>query len=159
MVLVPHAFSRSADPSYEGATIVIERTLPADDKKEVFFRNLVSCLLDSKDPESTELFQPSLSHPIASLKFILQFFCTFRALDNYPVFIGSPLPRSVSHQVTYGVLKVASSLASLLGIRPTYLEYTPDRLWEMHCKDDRKREWNWRIAPNAESERANFWEK
>ena len=135
---VPRTLSRSADPSYQGTTKVIERTLPADGQKEVFFRNLVSCLLDSRDPESTKLFQPSLLHPIASLRFILQFFCTFRALDNYPVFLGWPVPRSVSHWVTYGVLNAASSLAALLGIQPAYLEYTPDRLWQKHCQKDRK---------------------
>jgi hypothetical protein len=131
-------FSRSADPSYQGFTKVIERTLPADDKKEVFFRNLISCLLDSRDPESVELFQPSLFHPIASIQFILQFFSTFRALDIYTVLIGWPVPRSVTHWITYVVLNVATSIAALLGIQPVYSEYTPDRLWQKHCQKVRK---------------------
>ncbi len=52
-------------------------------KKEIFFRNMISFLIDSslENPFSFQIVNRHLS-----IRDILQFFVTFIALDNYSVF-------------------------------------------------------------------------
>ena len=106
--------------------VIWERTEPADGEKEIFFRNLISCFIDS--PMGNPFLSASINRRLA-IRDIFQLFVTFRALDNYPVMWNGFGKR----YVTYLILAIGNFFGrTLYGLRPFYLEYTPHHLWNRH---------------------------
>ena len=121
---VVHAWGLTDDCDEE--LIIWERTEPMDGEKQIFFRNLISSLVDSSlgNPFSVQSLQRRLS-----LRDLLQFFVTFRALDNYPLIWNGFGRRSIS----YLMLNIGDFCGrTFFGLKPFYFEYTPDHLWDKH---------------------------
>lgn len=106
--------------------IIWERTEPMDGEKEIFFRNLISSLVDSSlgNPFSAQSIRRRLS-----VRDVLQFLVTFRALDNYPLIWNGVGRRYIS----YLILSIGDFCGrTFFGLKPFYIEYTPDHLWDKH---------------------------
>ena len=117
-----HQYMR-ADKTEEGKAgkemdlVVQEWTEPADGDKEVFFRNILSLLMDR---ESTLK---------GNLSMFLSIMVVAWAHDNYPVFWEGPglLERTnkerVMRLVTYSLMGSLASIGRLIGYRSDYPEY------------------------------------
>jgi hypothetical protein len=97
-----------------------------DGEQELFFRNIISSLIDSS------IGNPFLSQSIhrrLSIRDILQFIVTFRALDTYPV-IWNGFGRRF---LTYFLVNIGNFIGKIFfGLKPFYIEYTPEWLWEKY---------------------------
>lgn len=80
-----------------------------DGFKEVFFRNFLGVLQDRK---------------VYGSLFTIQFMMTNRYCDNYEVYINS----SISWYLTHAIYSAASCMGWMMGLRPWYEEYTPERI-------------------------------
>lgn len=119
-----HAYQR-ADETPEGAAsrdVVLhikEWTDPADGSKEVFFRNIISCIRDRREG----LW--------GGLSLLLSLFVVMHKHDNYPLiwsgprFLGPWVQQGAQRLVTHGVLNLMALLGFLLGFKGEYSEYTP----------------------------------
>lgn len=92
-------------------TIVLERTVPADGRKEAFFRNFV-CLINNYG---------DMPPP-------LQAFKVFADWDNYP--IGNAGWMGYIRTPIVGLTKALGWVGGLAGYRSLYKEYTPQELYE-----------------------------
>lgn len=109
-----HAATDENDDANTIALVVNEWTDPADEQKEIFFRNLSSVLMEPPKQEA---------------QVTLQLFCIFWALDNYPVLLPAR-SRRVEWVVTHLALMVAATVGRLLGVKGVYKEYTPRLPWD-----------------------------
>lgn len=120
-----HEYGR-ADDTEEGKSSrdvmlrIREWTDPGDGAKEVFFRNITSCLKDKQ--EGTR----------GTISLLLSIFCILRAHDTYPVVVSGPawlggkMQKRIRELASYTVLGVVGSLGKLAGFKGTYEEYTPN---------------------------------
>jgi hypothetical protein len=122
-----HQYSR-ADDTERGAASkdmelwVKEWTDPADGDKEIFFRNVISSMIDR--PRGV----------LGTAKLLLTLFTIMNAHDNYPVIwrgpaVGSPgLRLAVRRAVTKTVLGILGFVGWAAGFKGSYEEYTPKTL-------------------------------
>ena len=82
----------------------------ADGLKEVFFRNVFSAIQDR-----------------SGISLTLQAILTMNTYDNFNVLVEG----RAGWWVTHAVWSVGSAVARLVGLKPWYEEYTPDRLREV----------------------------
>jgi hypothetical protein len=92
-------------------TVVLERTVPPDGRKEAFFRNFV-CLIND----------------YGAMPPVLQVFKIFAEWDNYP--IGEATWMSHAKTPIVGLTKAVGWVAGVVGYRAMYKEYTPQDLYE-----------------------------
>ena len=121
---VVHEWGVAEENNDNDELVIWERTEPVDGLKEIFFRNLISSLLDSSlgNPFSSESI-----HRRLAIRDVLQFFVIFQSLDNYPVFWNGIGKR----YVTYSFLFIGNLLGRFLfGLKPFYIEYTPEWFYE-----------------------------
>lgn len=104
----PHRWEVLGDSDED--TIVLERTVPANGRKEAFFRNFVSLINDYKD------FPPPL-----------QVFKIFADYDNYP--IGAASWMKPLRWPIIGLTHSLGSVAGWAGYKSMYTEYTPRELY------------------------------
>jgi mannose-6-phosphate isomerase-like protein (cupin superfamily) len=121
-----HQYMR-ADKTEEGSEsrdvdlIVREWTEPADGDKEVFFRNMMSLLMDKKDTAA------------GGISLLLSIMVVAWAHDNYPVFwqgpsfLGEAFQSKVRMGTTYCLMGALNLVGRLLGYKRDYPEYTPER--------------------------------
>ena len=108
----------------EEELIIWERIESGDGEKEIFFRSMVSSLVDSS---MGNLYSPQADFRRLSFGEILQFFLPFRYLDNYPVVWNGFGKR----YITYSLLKIVDLCGRLFfGLQAIYIEYTPEHFWE-----------------------------
>ena len=129
MIEVPnytvHEWHRAEGVEHRENLIVREWTVPEDGRKEVFFRNLNSFLME---PQPSSMYEMSGVVPglvrswIESWIILLQLFCIFRAWDNWPLFIGDD-SRMLSWIVTHLVLNICSAIGWFVGLGASYPEY------------------------------------
>ncbi|KAL1862788.1 hypothetical protein VTK73DRAFT_6647 [Phialemonium thermophilum] len=138
--------------------VVVERTVPADGEKSVFFWNLNGVLLEAQRGVATRrapvaLLPAPLRSWVSDAWVTLSLFVIFAHLDNVPVLLDalglasrvgwtpgwdSPpgrLLRRVDGLCSHVVLGAAAVLGWALGIRAVRLELTPDgalRRWTSH---------------------------
>lgn len=99
--------------------IVREWTEPADGDKEVFFRNILSLLMDRKDTVA------------GNSSMFLSIVVVAWAHDNYPVFwkgpsmLGRRVQDGVRRGLTYVVMGSLAMIGRFIGYKPDYPEYTP----------------------------------
>lgn len=135
-----HAWQR-ATPHDGDDVVVVERTVPADGEKSLFFWNLNGVILDAPRMLETGVISlfPSSGLRTVLLDFwvMLNLFVIFHHLDNCPVLVNFPEKLrdsgAVSRRflvladrvVTRTVLYLASWVGWLLNARPLRLKYTP----------------------------------
>ncbi len=113
-----------ADPESEAEDLVVrEWTDPADGQKEVFFRMLNSFLVEPA-PEGLHS-TPCLRWVVERVVVPLQVWVVFAAWDNWPVLVGRGW---IGWVITHVVLRVASVLGGLVGLRSVYGEYVNEEL-------------------------------
>lgn len=94
-------------------TVVLERTVPRDGRKEAFFRNFVCLVNDYGDIPRVP---------------ILQVFRVFAEWDNYPAPEGR-WAREHARGVVVTLTNAMGSVAGLIGYKGMYEEYTPTDLY------------------------------
>lgn len=121
-----HQYMR-ADKTKEGEAgkdmdlVVREWTEPADGDKEVFFRNILSLLMDRKDTLR------------GNLSMFLSIMVVAWAHDNYPVFwkgpgiLGGTRQARVMRIATYSLMGSLAFLGRIFGYKTDYPEYTQTR--------------------------------
>lgn len=110
--------------------IAEEWTDPADGRKEIFFRNILSTI---SEPEYEDH-----SSRLGGLWKTLQINCVMWELDNYPVLVDVGGWRGgwralIEAMCTFGVMACLVVLGRLCGCRAVHEEYTPEYLikrWE-----------------------------
>jgi hypothetical protein len=119
-----HQYGR-ADNTPEGTAskdtvlLVKEWTDPADGDKEIFFRNMISTIMDHQ------------SGKIGNFKTLLSLFVIMRHHDNYPLFwrgprlVGGTCQKLTMRLFTYSILGLADGFGRLFALKGTYAEYTP----------------------------------
>ncbi|KAH7164890.1 hypothetical protein DER46DRAFT_354132 [Fusarium sp. MPI-SDFR-AT-0072] len=119
-----HQYMR-ADKTDEGKVgkdvdlIVREWTEPGDGDKEVFFRNMISLIMDKKDGA------------LGTVGMLLSVMTVCWSHDNYPVFwkgpevFGEAVQQRVRRVVTYSLMGCLVLFGRLVGCKPQYPEYTP----------------------------------
>jgi hypothetical protein len=95
-------------------TVVLERTVPRDGRKEAFFRNFVSLINDYGSIPKVP---------------ILQVFRVFAEWDNYPA-PEAKLAREYGRGAVVALTNTLSKVAGWVGYRGMYEEYTPGELYE-----------------------------
>ncbi|CAM1505130.1 Fc.00g107670.m01.CDS01 [Cosmosporella sp. VM-42] len=101
--------------------VVREWTEPADGDKEVFFRNVLSLLMDRRNTV------------IGNVSMLFSIMVVAWAHDNYPVFwrgprfIGKVLQGAIMRTVTYSLMGPLSLIGRLVGFKRDYPEYNPRR--------------------------------
>lgn len=93
-------------------TVVLERTEPADGRKEAFFRNLLSLLIDYGG------FPPGLQ--------VMKIFADY---DNYPCGLGAWMGWRGVRGGIVRITKGAGWVAGLAGYSSMYQEYMPRGLY------------------------------
>lgn len=119
---VVHEWGLSEENNNQEDLIIWERTEPIDEQKEIFFRNMVSLLIDSS---VENLFSSQIVNRYLSIRDILQILMIFRSLDNYPV-ISNGIGKIY---ITYSIRNIANLLFNLKLI---YIEYTPKYLLDKY---------------------------
>ena len=121
-----HAYSR-ADDTEEGAAsrktdlLVREWTDPADGDKEIFFRNVISTILDNRSGAGLR----------RNVWVLLNVFTIMASHDNYPLlwagpaWFGENARMATRRAVTNTTLWVVSAVGRTLGCKGEYEEYTP----------------------------------
>ncbi|KAJ4319925.1 hypothetical protein N0V84_006108 [Fusarium piperis] len=139
-----HEWQR-AEP--DGEVVVIERTVPDDNEKAIFFWNLNGVILDAprllNDTSSIISRLPSsFKGPAIDFWITLNLFVIFRNLDNIPVFLNAPnslntsnstvlsLLRGFDSLVSHAVLLLASWGGWALGVQPIQSQFTPADVYE-----------------------------
>ncbi|KAM0189657.1 hypothetical protein ACHAPA_006356 [Fusarium lateritium] len=119
-----HQFMR-ADKTEQGKVgkdvdlIVREWTEPGDGDKEIFFRNMISLVMDKK------------STTLGTVDMLLSVMVVFWYHDNYPVFwkgpelFGTGVQERARRVVTYSVMGCLVLIGRIIGCKPQYPEYTP----------------------------------
>ncbi|KAM0553959.1 hypothetical protein ACHAPJ_007031 [Fusarium lateritium] len=101
--------------------IVREWTEPGDGDKEIFFRNILSLLKDKKDTA------------LGTVGMLFSIMVVSWSHDNYPVFwkgptfLGEAVQKTVRRVVTYSLLGSLAFVGRLMGCKPQYPEYTPQK--------------------------------
>lgn len=120
---------------------VEEWTEPDDGFHEVFFRNVMSILAASTGLDLHSTTTPGAAAPAEgqdvserrddpppaprlSLSLVLQLWTSIAYLDNYVVLAPGP----VGHYIIHAIYKLGSWIGNICGLRPWYVEYTPERL-------------------------------
>ncbi|KAF4448175.1 hypothetical protein F53441_8384 [Fusarium austroafricanum] len=99
--------------------IVREWTEPGDGDKEVFFRNIISLIMDKKDTA------------LGIVKMLFSVMTVCWSHDCYPVFwkgpafFGRAIQQRVRRAVTYPLMGGLVLVGRLFGCKPHYPEYTP----------------------------------
>jgi hypothetical protein len=96
------------------------------EKNEIFFRNIISSLIDSElgNPFSSETVTRYLS-----IRDILQMLITFKAFDNYPV-LWNGIGR---RYITYSIFTIGDFIGRIFfSLKPISKEYTPQWLWDQN---------------------------
>lgn len=125
-----HEWHRVEGDEDQEDVVVREWTMPEDGQKEVFFRVLNSFLTE---PHPASMYQKPIFVPLWLKSWLeawvipLQLFCIFQAWDNWPVLVGDD-SGLFSWTVTHAVLRIASMMGFLLGVRGTYEEYVTEEL-------------------------------
>ncbi|RSL40454.1 hypothetical protein CEP54_016114 [Fusarium duplospermum] len=126
----------------DGEVVVIERTVPDDNEKAIFFWNLNGVILDAprllNDPSSLVSRLPGRVQGLALDFWItLNLFVIFNHLDNIPVFLNAPSFASGSNGIglswlrgldwliSHAVLLAASWGGWVIGIQPVNRQFTP----------------------------------
>ncbi|KAF4979127.1 hypothetical protein FZEAL_4617 [Fusarium zealandicum] len=126
-----------------GEVVVIERTIPSDNEKALFFWNLNGVILNApkmlNDSSSIVSRLPSsIQGPVLDFWVTFNLFVIFNSLDNLPVFLDAPsslvnsssrgqrLSKGVDWVATHIILSLASWLGWVFGVQPVQLRYTPD---------------------------------
>jgi len=121
-----HAYGR-ADDTEEGVAsrnadlLVREWTDPADGDKEVFFRNLISTIMDNRG--ATGLLRNAWV--------LLSLFTIMASHDNYPLIWSGPMwlgekgSLMIRRLLTNTVLRTVSWIGWSAGCKGDYEEYTP----------------------------------
>ncbi|KAI4150340.1 MAG: hypothetical protein LQ340_004137 [Diploschistes diacapsis] len=117
---VVHEWRR--DPNDDGVLVVEEWTDPADGQKELFFRNLLSTMLDMTDLPSPA---PAPTWMPFDWWLTLQLFPISHEFDNSPLLYSGLAGRPA----TYYILFVADLIGLMFGLRGKYKEYTPGGLY------------------------------
>jgi len=134
-----HEWQR-ADPRNGEDVVVVERTVPADGEKALFFWNLNGVILDAPALLDNELrfakAIPMLGDLLVDWWITLNLFIIFHHLDNMPVFLwfsdaagDNPVLLKASKWAnsvtTHSILFLATQLGRVLGLQPVRLKYTP----------------------------------
>ncbi|OAL39045.1 hypothetical protein AYO20_01796 [Fonsecaea nubica] len=133
-----HEWHRVAGDDDGEDLVVREWTMPRDGQKEIFFRMLNSFLTEA---HPSSLYTSPAMIPRWVTKWVehwivaLQLFCIFDSWDNWPVLIGND-NGWLSWAVTHLVLRVASAIAFVLGLRGTYSAYVNDELLQRASQDN-----------------------
>ncbi|KAM0421050.1 hypothetical protein ACHAPT_011121 [Fusarium lateritium] len=129
----------------EGEVVVIERTVPNDNEKAIFFWNLNGVILKAPRLLSDSIISwlPFRLQGLAlDLWITLNLFVIFHHLDNVPVFLNAPSFNKSSNGtirsglqcfdwvVSHIVLLLASWGGWALGIRPVQSQFTPADVYE-----------------------------
>ncbi|KAK3374574.1 Cupin, RmlC-type [Podospora didyma] len=149
-----HEWSRVPPDNEDGSgeeddedVVVIERTDPADGAKAIFFWNLNGVILKAQRSVKPSLLPPWLFGVLMECWVTLNLFTIFATLDNVPVLLGvrdGMLKRRRSSVVAvhswtdwllmwvewtwaHATLKVALTVARLVGAEPVSKEFTPLR--------------------------------
>ena len=99
--------------------IVREWTEPSDGDKEIFFRNVLSSLMDRRDTL------------IGNFSMLLSIMVVAWAHDNYPVFwkgpgfFGRQVQTRIMRTVTYSLMGPLALIGRIIGFKPDYPEYNP----------------------------------
>jgi mannose-6-phosphate isomerase-like protein (cupin superfamily) len=99
--------------------IVREWTEPGDGDKEVFFRNMISLIMDKKDTS------------LGTVDMLLSVMVVCWYHDDYPVFwkgpelLGTGVQERVRRVVTYSLMGCLVLIGRIIGCKPQYPEYTP----------------------------------
>ncbi|KAH7261736.1 hypothetical protein BKA59DRAFT_461727 [Fusarium tricinctum] len=99
--------------------IVREWTEPGDGDKEIFFRNIISLMMDKKDTT------------LGTVDMLLSVMVICWHHDNYPVFwkgpelLGTGVQEKVRRVVTYSLMGCLVLIGRIIGCKPQYPEYTP----------------------------------
>jgi len=121
-----HAYGR-ADDTEEGASsrdmdlLVREWTDPADGDKEIFFRNVISTIMDNR----------STTGLLRNAWVLLSLFTIMASHDNYPliwtgpVWLGENAALAVRRALTSSALWMTSWVGWAVGCKGDYEEYTP----------------------------------
>ena len=121
-----HQYSR-ADDTPEGAVsqdielLVREWTDPADGDKEIFFRNMISTIIDNR----------SATGLLRNAWVLLSLFTIMASHDNYPLiwagpsWLGEGASRVVRRSLTVPLLWGVSWVGWAVGCKGDYPEYTP----------------------------------
>ncbi|KAG8868799.1 hypothetical protein FRB97_001896 [Tulasnella sp. 331] len=117
-------FRREGDPGDPDGLVLKERTEPADREKELFFRHLLSNLMDAKGC-------PGKMGP----RFLVQMLAFSAATDLYPVVVDVG-PRWVGWYVTYAMLLLGTVFAKIMGIKALNDEYTIEELMVVPGRKD-----------------------
>ncbi|KAK7403444.1 hypothetical protein QQX98_010810 [Neonectria punicea] len=144
----------------DGEVVVIERTVPDDNEKAIFFWNLNGVILDAprllNDPSSVVSRLPSSVRGLALDFWItLNLFVIFHHLDNIPVFLNAPRLTSTSNGkvlswlrdldllVSHAALCLSSWVGWALGVQPVQSQFTPADVyaewWSKRKSRDRKK--------------------
>ncbi|KAF5633439.1 Dolichyl-phosphate-mannose mannosyltransferase 2 [Fusarium sp. NRRL 52700] len=106
-------------PGKDRDLIVREWTEPGDGDKEVFFRNMISLIMDKKDGT------------LGTVGMLLSVMTVCWSHDNYPVFwkgpavFGEAVQQRVRRAVTFSLMGCLVLFGRLVGCKPHYPEYTP----------------------------------
>ena len=115
-----------ADDHSDEELVMWERTEPTDGEKEVFFRNMISSLIDSSIGNP---FSSANTSRRPSIRDVFRLLVIVRALDNYPVIWNGFGGRFL----TYSLLNIGNFIGKVFfGLKPFYMEYTPQQLWDKH---------------------------
>ncbi|RSM05229.1 hypothetical protein CEP52_006424 [Fusarium oligoseptatum] len=148
-----HEWQRAAP---NGEVVVIERTVPDDNEKAIFFWNLNGVILDAprllNDPSSLVSRLPGRFRGLALDFWItLNLFVTFNHLDNIPVFLNTPSFASRSNGsiiswlrgldwlVSHTVLLAASWVGWAIGIQPVNRHFTPADVYSKWWSNKKER--------------------